>query len=89
MSTIQNGVPQGGQSVRILVRAGCVERGEAGYATKFCGDVKPGQVGLYLYPLPGSFKGMDWHVIAFGAWDVPLHRSQFELFERENHYDDR
>jgi hypothetical protein len=68
-----------GTPVKILVKAGCVERGTAGRATKFCGTVEPGQNGLYLYPCPGTLKREDWHVIAFGAWDVPLHRSQFEV----------
>lgn len=67
-----------GTTVRILVKAGCVERGKAGRVTKFCGNAEPGQTGLYAGPLPGSLAAEDWHVIAFGAWDVPLHRSQFE-----------
>jgi len=67
-----------GTKVRVLVKAGCVERGKAGEATKFVGSMEPGQTGLYLYPCPGTLQGEDWHVITFGAWDVPLHSSQFE-----------
>ena len=55
------------------------ERGTAGRATKFCGTAEPGQTGVYLYPCPGSLKGEDWHLVGFGAWDVPLHRSHFEI----------
>ena len=67
-----------GTAVRILVKAGCVERGKAGQATKFCSNAEPGQTGLYIGPLPGSLANEDWHVVGFGACDVPLHRSQFE-----------
>ncbi len=67
-----------GESVRILVEADCVERGQAGRGGKPCGTVEPGQLGLYLYPCPGTFKRSGWHVIAFGGWDVCLREGQFE-----------
>ena len=69
-----------GTSIKILIKAGCVKRGTAGHATKFCGTAEPGQTGIYLYPLAGSLK--DWHVVGFGAWDVPLHKSQFAALEQ-------
>jgi hypothetical protein len=69
-----------GTPVRFLANLGAVERGMAGRATKFVGTATAGQTGLYLQPLPGIGED-DWHVLAFGAWDVPAHRSQFEELE--------
>ena len=67
-----------GTPVRILIGAGCVRRGTAGTSTRFVGVVEPGQAGLYHGPCPGPLQGEDWHVIAVGNYDVPLHSSHFE-----------
>lgn len=70
-----------GTPVTILCNAGAVEKGTAGEATKFVGNVAKGQSGLYQGPVPGKLGKEGWHVVSLGAWDVPLHSSQFaEVF---------
>jgi hypothetical protein len=64
-----------GTPVKILIKAGAVERGTAGIATKTIGEIAPGQLGLYQRALPET--GPEWHVVSVGAWDVALHASHF------------
>lgn len=71
-----------GQPVEFLAEACGFPRGQAcapGRATPLLGTVKPGQRGLYLRELP-SPPGL--HVIAFGAWDVPVRRCDFRVVAR-------
>ena len=69
---------QPNSSVRILIKAGAVEKGRAYSATRFVGTVEPGQLGIYQGPMTGEMGDQGWHVVSLGAWDVPLHQSQFE-----------
>src|SRR5574341_144336 len=61
-----------GTPVEILIHAGAVERGRAGVATRFCGDVQAGQLGLYQGPMPGKLGKDGWHVIQFREAEHPL-----------------
>jgi hypothetical protein len=68
-----------GVPVKILVRCGAVAKGTCGSATHFIETVEPGQQGLYVGKVPGPLGKKDWHVVSLGAYDVPLHSSQFEV----------
>ena len=65
-----------GTPVRFTKRLGAVELGKAGTATRFVGEVEPGQLGLYQGPI--VIGNETWHVIQFGAWDIPAAEGQFE-----------
>jgi len=78
-----------GAPTMILMNANAYERGSAATATAtgFIGKVRAGQRGLYQEPLPGM---PGWHILRFGAWDVPVHKSHFvggALLDRSR-YDD-
>ena len=67
-----------GTAVKILIRAGAVPKGQAYTATKYVGTIEPGRVGLYQGLMAGELGQEGWHIVALGAWDIPLHESHFE-----------
>ena len=66
-----------GTPVRFLARLGAIERGKVGTATRFVGTIEIGQLGLYQNPF--DIDGEPWHIIQFGAWDIPVDETDFEV----------
>ena len=69
--TLERGTP-----VRFTAQLGAVDRGTVLGAIRFVGAVQPGQQGLYQEPI--LIGKEPWHIIQFGAWDVPAAEGQFE-----------
>ena len=61
---------QPNSSVRILIKAGAVEKGQVYSATRFVGTVEPGQVGTYQGSMAGYMGTQGWHVVSLGDWDT-------------------